>query len=197
MSKAASTRRTILEKAFELIYTRSYQTTSIDDILATTGVTKGAFYYHFKNKDEMGAAIVDELLRPVMLEQFILPVKNAEDPLGAIYDLTHALLLENPMLKPEYGCPAGNFTAEMTPWNEVFHTALSGLMNEWLGAISFSITRAKENGLVRASADPQQAAIFLVSGYWGVRDLGKLMKTPDCYENYLAELRVYLEELKG
>lgn len=43
MNKAESTRLTILEKAFKLIYEKGYQTTSIDDILATTKVTKGAF----------------------------------------------------------------------------------------------------------------------------------------------------------
>ena len=61
MKKAEGTRRNILEKAFELIYERGYQNTSIDDILATTGVTKGAFYYHFQNKDEMGLAIIHEI----------------------------------------------------------------------------------------------------------------------------------------
>jgi TetR/AcrR family transcriptional repressor of nem operon len=68
MSKAANTRITILQKAFELIYSKGYQTTSIDDIIATTQVTKGAFYYHFKTKDEMGVAIIEEILKPTMLE---------------------------------------------------------------------------------------------------------------------------------
>jgi TetR/AcrR family transcriptional regulator, transcriptional repressor for nem operon len=64
MSKATATRLNLLQKAFELIYTKGYQTTSIDDILATTQVTKGAFYYHFKTKDDMGLAIIHEILKP-------------------------------------------------------------------------------------------------------------------------------------
>jgi len=71
MKKAAATRLMILTKAFELIYVRGYQTTSIDDILATTKVTKGAFYYHFRNKDEMGLAILQEILKPALTESFI------------------------------------------------------------------------------------------------------------------------------
>jgi hypothetical protein len=43
MKKSAATRLMILQKAFELIYAKGYQTTSIDDIIATTKVTKGAF----------------------------------------------------------------------------------------------------------------------------------------------------------
>ncbi|MDN3709585.1 TetR family transcriptional regulator [Myroides ceti] len=54
MKKAEATRLTILKKAYELIYINGYQTTSIDDILATTKVTKGALYYHFKIKTKWG-----------------------------------------------------------------------------------------------------------------------------------------------
>jgi AcrR family transcriptional regulator len=71
MKKSAATRLMILEKAFELIYAKGYQTTSIDDIIATTKVTKGAFYYHFKTKDEMGLAIINELVKPQLTSGFI------------------------------------------------------------------------------------------------------------------------------
>lgn len=43
MKKSANTRATILQQAFELIYKKGYQSTSIDEIIATTKVTKGAF----------------------------------------------------------------------------------------------------------------------------------------------------------
>ena len=61
MKKAEAKRLNILRKAFELVYVNGYLTTSINDIIATTKVTKGAFYYHFKTKDEMGLAIVNEI----------------------------------------------------------------------------------------------------------------------------------------
>ena len=76
MKKAEATRLNILQKAFELIYEKGYQTTSIDDILLKTQVTKGAFYYHFKNKDEMGIAIINELLKPTLTNSFIEPLQN-------------------------------------------------------------------------------------------------------------------------
>jgi TetR/AcrR family transcriptional repressor of nem operon len=71
MSKALNTRRTILEKAFELIYKKGYQTTSINEIIATTEVTKGAFFYHFKTKDEIGIALINEIIKPTMYEYLI------------------------------------------------------------------------------------------------------------------------------
>ena len=105
MKKAEATRFNILQKAFELIYEKGYQTTSIDDILVTTQVTKGAFYYHFKNKDEMGIAIINELLKPTLTNSFIEPLQNEENPIETIHNLIHHLLIDNDFLKVQHGCP--------------------------------------------------------------------------------------------
>jgi TetR/AcrR family transcriptional repressor of nem operon len=86
MKKAATTRLTILQKAFELIYVKGYQTTSIDDIIATTQVTKGAFYYHFKNKDEMGLAIINEILKHTH-EKFYRTVAKRTKSIGRYLQL--------------------------------------------------------------------------------------------------------------
>ena len=195
MTKASSTRHMILEKAFEIIYTKGYQTTSIDEIIATTKVTKGAFYYHFKTKDEMGLAIINEIVKPTMQDAFIKPLQDAKNPIKKIYDMTKALLLENPFLKLEYGCPAGNLTQEMTPWNVEFGKALSELVLEWQQTIESSIKRAKANGDVRKNVNTQQVAYFIMSSYWGIRNFGKVYNSTDCYHSYLKELKIYLNSL--
>lgn len=195
MKKASATRHTILEKAFEIIYTKGYQTTSIDEIIATTKVTKGAFYYHFKTKDDMGLAIINEIVKPTMQEAFIKPLKDAVNPIKEIYDMTKALLLENPFLKVEYGCPAGNLTQEMTPWNVEFGKALSELVLEWQQTIENCIQSGKANGTVREDVNPQQVAYFIMSSYWGIRNFGKVYNSADCYISYLKELDLYLNNL--
>lgn len=195
MSKAATTRLTILEKAFELIYIKGYQTTSIDDIIATTKVTKGAFYYHFKTKDEMGLAIINEILKPTMQNAFIKPLQDAQNPLSEIYKMIEALLLYNPFLKVEYGCPAGNLTQEMTPWNEEFGKALSELILQWQQTIENCINIGKKNSTVRENVHAQQVAYFIMSGYWGIRNFGKVYNSTDCYHSYLKELKIYLNGL--
>lgn len=196
MKKAEATRLNILEKAFELIYVKGYQTTSVDDIIATTQVTKGAFYYHFKNKDEMGVSIINELLRPSLTSSFIEPLLGDSDPLNAIYDLMHSLLIENEFLKVEYGCPASNLTHEMTPWNADFHHALNDLTQQWIKTMANSIENGKANGYVRASVDPLQATMFVMSGYWGIRNFGKLENSKSVYFPFLKELRNYLDSLR-
>ncbi len=196
MKKAEITRRTILQKAFELIYTKGYQTTSIDDILATTLVTKGAFYYHFKNKDDMGLAIIEELMKPALTESFVASFHDGENVLDAIYNLIHHLLLENDFLKVEYGCPAANFTQEMTPWHTDFSKALQKITEEWTKVMIGAILEAKEMGCIRREINAQQVTLFVMSGYWGIRNFGKLANSKDVYIPYLRELRIYLDSLK-
>ena len=196
MTKAAETRKAILQKAFEIIYQKGYQMASIDEIIATTKVTKGAFYYHFKNKDEMGLAIIDEVVKPTVEQMFIKPLKDIEDPIKEIYEMTKHLLFDHPFLKLEYGCPAGNLAQEMTPWNAAFGTALAELINLWQSTIVRYIKKAKEKGIVRKNVSAQQVSYFVMSGYWGIRNFGKVYNSDACYHLYLKELKQYLNSLK-
>ena len=196
MKKAEVTRLTILQKAFELIYVKGYRTTSIDDIIATTQVTKGAFYYHFKTKDEMGLAIINEILKPELTKSFIEPLQNEQNPLETIYNLMDNLLMKNEFLKVKYGCPASNFTQEMTPWNVDFGKALNGITKQWTKVMTTEIEKGKENGFIRKNVNAKQVTIFVMSGYWGIRNFGKLENRKKIYLPYLKELKNYLESLK-
>lgn len=196
MKKSEATRLNILQKAFELIYANGYQTTSVDEIIATTQVTKGAFYYHFKTKDEMGLAIINELMIPNFKNTFIEPFQNVVNPFDVIYNLMYNLLIENETLKVEYGCPASNFTQEMAPWNIDFTKALNQLSQQWENVIIEALENGKKNGLVKAEVNAKVVAIFVLSGYWGVRNLGKLENSKSVYLIYLKGLKSYFKTLE-
>lgn len=196
MKKAETTRLMILQKAFELIYAKGYQTTSVDEIIATTQVTKGAFYYHFKTKDEMGLAIINEILIPKLTKNFIEPFQKESNPIDSIYNLMYYLLIEDDFLKVEYGCPASNFTQEMTPWSEEFRKALDTLTHQWTKAMAATLDKGKENGLIRKDVNSQQVTLLIMSGYWGIRNFGRLENSKKIYLPYLKELKNYLNTLK-
>jgi TetR/AcrR family transcriptional repressor of nem operon len=196
MKKSEATRLTILQKAFELIYVKGYQTTSIDEIIATTQVTKGAFYYHFKTKDEMGLAIINELMKPTFKDAFIEPFKNNSNPLDIIYHLMYSLLMENEDLKVEYGCPASNFTQEMAPWNTAFTKALNELSLQWETSMIEAIETGKKNGYVKSNISAKEVAVFVLSGYWGIRNMGKLENSKSVYLIYLKGLKSYFSSLQ-
>lgn len=196
MKKSEATRLSILQKSFELIYEKGYQTTSIDDILATTQVTKGAFYYHFKTKDEMGLAIINELLKPSFTNAFMKPLQAADDPVKIIYEMMYSILMKNEFMKVEYGCPASNFTQEMAPWHGDFTNALNELSEEWKNAIVQCIKNGKKAGNIRADVKPDQVAVFIMSGYWGIRNVGKLNNSKSVYLIWLKQLKDYLHSLQ-
>ena len=54
------TREYIIDKAFSLFLKDSYVAVSISDISNAIGLTKGALYHHFKNKEELFKAVIDK-----------------------------------------------------------------------------------------------------------------------------------------
>jgi TetR/AcrR family transcriptional repressor of nem operon len=46
----------LLDAALTLIRTKGYADTTVDDLCRAAGVTKGAFFHHFRSKDELGVA---------------------------------------------------------------------------------------------------------------------------------------------
>ncbi|MDR6919950.1 TetR/AcrR family transcriptional regulator [Chryseobacterium sp. S-02] len=196
MKKSEATRQNILQKAFEVIYMHGYQTTSVDEIIATTQVTKGAFYYHFKTKDDMGLAIINELMIPGFKKTFLDPFNVDENPLDTIYNLLHFLLMESEDLKVEYGCPASNFAQEMAPWNIEFTKALNTLSLEWKKTIINSIEKGKDKGYINRSVNGDEVAVFILSGYWGVRNLGKIKNSKSVYITFLNAVKTYFLSLK-
>ncbi|RZL16422.1 MAG: TetR/AcrR family transcriptional regulator [Pedobacter sp.] len=57
MSKAAQTRQLIIEKTASLFNKNGYAGTSLSDMTAATGLTKGSIYGNFKNKEEVSIAV--------------------------------------------------------------------------------------------------------------------------------------------
>lgn len=62
------TREYIIDKAFNLFLERSYESVSISDISNAIGLTKGALYHHFINKEELFKAVIDKHL-------YLVPIK--------------------------------------------------------------------------------------------------------------------------
>lgn len=195
MSKAAATRIDILNKAFDLIYKNGYQATSIDHIIATTQVTKGAFYYHFKTKEEMGLAMINEIMAPGMLDSMVKPLLESENPTKQIYQMMKNLLILDPFFSAQYGCPAINLIEEMAPVNPAFKSTLLKMIDTWHDAIKDSIRKAQLQGIVKTDIDPEQVALFISSTYAGIRNMGKIFGKAS-YEPFLREFKAYLKRLQ-
>lgn len=54
-----SARTKLLDAARDVIRVKGYAATSVDDLCAAAGVTKGAFFHHFKSKEDLAVAVAD------------------------------------------------------------------------------------------------------------------------------------------
>jgi len=61
LKPAAVRKKEILDAALSLFMVRGYGGTSVNDILAATGLSKGAFYHHFASKEVMLEALVQRM----------------------------------------------------------------------------------------------------------------------------------------
>lgn len=196
MKKSANTRATILQHAFELIYKKGYQSTSIDEIIATTKVTKGAFYYHFKNKKQMGIAVIKEIIQPKTIDLSISSLSSPDSLCDSLYTMIEELLLHNSFLTIEHGCPLANLTQEMSPLDNDFKQALNEVKSLWTDAISSSIIKEQQNNTLNPSINAEEVADFIIASYWGARALGKLSNKKSTYTHHLKQLKLYLTGLK-
>ena len=63
--EAAETRNSILDAAERVFSKRGVAHTSLEDIAKAAGVTRGAIYWHFRNKNELFSAMVNRVSLPI------------------------------------------------------------------------------------------------------------------------------------
>jgi AcrR family transcriptional regulator len=68
----AAKRSEILDAAQRMIYTKGYEQMSIQDILESLGISKGAFYHYFDSKQALLEGIVERTVQQI--EQVLLPI---------------------------------------------------------------------------------------------------------------------------
>jgi TetR/AcrR family transcriptional repressor of nem operon len=85
------TRERLLQAAFREVYRLGFQSASLDTILAAAGVTKGALYYHFDNKEALGYAVVEEIIAPDVRETWLRPLQRGKDPVDALIGIVQSI----------------------------------------------------------------------------------------------------------
>jgi TetR/AcrR family transcriptional regulator, transcriptional repressor for nem operon len=168
------TRAKILMAAFREIHLNGFQAASLNNILAHTGVTKGALYHHFPNKTELGYAVIDEVIAALVHRSFIAPLIGAENPLHALIELIQMAGNSFTMKDISLGCPLSNLAQEMAPIDEGFRTRLNHIYQLWHEAIYDSIMLAREKDLLIDEVDAEQAAVMIVATLEGCLNAAKI-----------------------
>jgi TetR/AcrR family transcriptional regulator, transcriptional repressor for nem operon len=105
-------RARLIEAARSLVRHKGFAATSVDDLCAAAGVTKGAFFHHFPSKEALGVALVDDWteMTGAMFASHSYNLKD--DPLDRVLgylDLRRELLGQS---LPEFSCVAGTTVQE-------------------------------------------------------------------------------------
>src|SRR5262249_24989654 len=119
------TRERLLQAGYQEVYRSGFQSASIDTILAATNVTKGALYYHFDSKEDLGHAIVEEIVAKFTQDNWLRPLQRGKNPIDALIGIVQATSVRPKDVNG--GCPLVNFGQEMSPLDEQFRKRLGTL----------------------------------------------------------------------
>ncbi|SNS42370.1 transcriptional regulator, TetR family [Noviherbaspirillum humi] len=82
--EALETRNRILDAAVEVFYAKGTSATSLADVAEAAGVTRGAIYWHFKNKSDLFDAMCERVRLPMEAMTEAGASQEQEDPLGQL-----------------------------------------------------------------------------------------------------------------
>jgi TetR/AcrR family transcriptional repressor of nem operon len=193
VKEGKSTREVVIEAASRLIHLKGYQNTSVDDVLSASGVGKGNFYYYFKSKEELGHAILDQLVAE-FLDRTLEPcfADPAANPLGQIRCFLDRILDAQRGRNCVGGCPLGNLASELSDVHEGFRTRLAALFAAWRDRLTRALNDARARGLVTPDCVPETVSQFLVASLEGAILLAKVTKDISTLEGSVVEMKRYL-----
>jgi TetR/AcrR family transcriptional regulator, transcriptional repressor for nem operon len=167
------TRQRLLQAAFHEVYRYGFQSAGIDTILAATNVTKGALYHHFKSKEALGHAIIEEVIAEITRDRWLRPLEESidKDPIDALIGVVQAIPARPGDVKR--GCPLVNLTQEMSLLNEQFRKRLERIFHSWQEGIAAALREGQRTGTVRRDLVPEETSSFLIAMVEGYEVLAK------------------------
>jgi TetR/AcrR family transcriptional regulator, transcriptional repressor for nem operon len=137
------TRNRLLQAAFQEVFRYGFQSAGIDAILAATNVTRGALYYHFENKEDLGYAVIEEIVAKLTHDRWLLPLQRGSDkgPVDTLIGTVRAVPRRPGDIRR--GCPLVNLAQEMSQLDEEFRKRLERIFQAWQAGIAMTLWRGQ------------------------------------------------------
>lgn len=177
MSKAEKTREYIIEKAAPIFNTKGYAGTSMAHLIEATGLTKGAIYGNFVNKDEVAVAVYKYNVKAIgkKLNEAISLKECAPDKIIAIAEYYRANWRKTFECG---GCPILNASIEADDNLVFLKKTVQKSIKNWVISICKIIDDGKQNGEFKNEISATEYAYTIISLIEGGMMLAKIENEP-------------------
>jgi TetR/AcrR family transcriptional regulator, transcriptional repressor for nem operon len=173
-ARGAATRSRIVEAAADLIYENGVERTSLDEVMAVSGVSKSQLYHYFTDKDALVLEVIARQTERVLEAQ--QPQLAALDSLSSLKAWRDAIVRLHHGTGGK-GCPLGSLASELANDYQPARKRLAESFAIWLGSLEHGLTKMRERGELAASADPRDLALALLTAAEGGLLLAKTTRS--------------------
>jgi TetR/AcrR family transcriptional repressor of nem operon len=197
-SELPETKRKLVDAGVKLMRARGFNATTVDDICATAGVTKGGFFHYFKSKEEIAKAAVTRFRDGKAKDFQDAPFRRLADPLDRVFGrLDFAKESSGGSKHLTKGCLIGVFAQELSFTHPEFRKACQDSFLRTAQDFEKDITEAKSVHAPKADFDPKNVAMLYVSIVQGSLMLAKASETNAVLHENIEQFRRYLQGLFG
>ncbi len=185
----------LLNSALKVIRTKGYDATTVDDLCREAGVTKGAFFHHFKSKEELGVEATRywNAMTGALFEQAAYHKKDdALERLIAYVDFRAALLDGRSV--PEFTCLLGTMVQETYDTSEALRAACDIGISSHAATLEGTIADAMQQRGVTGFT-PASLALYTQASLQGAFILAKAKGNADVVRDMIAHLKRYIQLL--
>ncbi len=194
-----ATRERILDATHELVMCKGYAATSIDDILGRTGLTKGAFFYHFKSKAELARALLQRYVETeerLLAETLGRAERLSRDPLQQVVifiGLFEEMFGGVPDTNP--GCLLASYCYQNELLTDEIKAIYASAMQDWRGMLVGKFREAAEQHPPRMEVALDELADMFVTILEGGFVLARTLGDPSVIASQVRQYRNYVELL--
>ncbi len=188
----------ILAESKALLFENGFSGTSIDQILQRTGITKGAFFYHFKTKGALAKALIEEYAKEDILHmnEALKKTKYLEgDALERLLQFIQEFVDMMSDLSEPYSCLYATYTYEPSQFDEETLRHISETILTWRKTMEQLIRDVLQDYDTKIEIDIQSLADHTVVIFEGAFVVSKALKGRDLTADHLKHLKNYFQLL--
>src|SRR5262249_21425804 len=185
----------LLDAALQVIRAQGYSATTVDDICREAGLTKGAFFHHFRSKEDLAVAAAGHF--SAMAETLFggAPYRRLSDPLDrflAYIDFRSAII-DGPI--PQFTCLLGTMVQEAYETHPAIRQACDTYIGVHVAGLVEDIEAAKALYAPDATWSAESLALHTQAVLQGAFVLAKAKGGPEVARECVSHLRRYIESL--